>query len=48
VTLTDLDQRLARIEELLTTATLSPQRTAKAPGAREESRTQPSNPRKGG
>jgi voltage-gated potassium channel len=48
VTLTDLDRRLARIEELLTTATPSPQRTAQAPGAREESRTQPSNPRKAG
>ena len=43
VTLAELDRRLARIEELLTAST-SPRRTAKAPDARGESRTQPSDP----
>jgi voltage-gated potassium channel len=42
VTLAELDRRLARIEELLTVSAPS-QRTAKAPGARGESRTQPSD-----
>jgi voltage-gated potassium channel len=42
VMLAELDRRLARIEELLTVSAPS-QRTAKAPGARGESRTQPSD-----
>jgi voltage-gated potassium channel len=44
VTLAELDRRLARIEELLTVSASSSQRTAKAPGGRGESRTQPSDP----
>jgi voltage-gated potassium channel len=44
VTLAELDRRLARIEELLTVSAPPAQRTAKAPGARGESRTQPSDP----
>ena len=43
VTLAELDRRLARIEELLTVSS-STQRTARAPSAQEESRTQPSDP----
>jgi voltage-gated potassium channel len=42
VTLAELDRRLARIEELLTVSAPS-QRSAKAPGARGESRTRPSD-----
>jgi len=44
VTLAQLDRRLARIEELLTISASSSQRPAKAPGARGESRTRPSDP----
>jgi len=44
VTLAELDRRLARIEELLTVSAPSPQRTERAPGARGESRAQPSDP----
>jgi voltage-gated potassium channel len=44
VTLAELDRRLARIEELLTVSASSSQRTAKAPGERGESGTQPSDP----
>lgn len=44
VTLAELDRRLARIEELLTASASSSRRTAKAPGARGESRTEPSGP----
>ncbi len=44
VTLAELDRRLARIEELLTVSVPSSQRTARAPGARGESRTQPPDP----
>jgi voltage-gated potassium channel len=44
VTLAELDRRLARIEELLTVSAPSSQRTAQAPGGREENRTQPSDP----
>jgi voltage-gated potassium channel len=44
ITLTDLDRRLARIEELLTVSAPASQRAAKAPGARGESRSQPSDP----
>jgi voltage-gated potassium channel len=43
VTLADLDQRLARIEELLTSASSASQGTAQAPGAREEDQTRPSD-----
>ena len=43
VTLAELDRRLARIEELLTVSASSSQRTAKAPGVRGESRSQPSD-----
>jgi voltage-gated potassium channel len=43
VTLAELDRRLARIEELLTAVAPSSQRTAQAPGARGENRTQPSD-----
>jgi voltage-gated potassium channel len=44
ITLTDLDRRLARIEELLTVSAPASQRAAKAPSARGESGTQPSDP----
>jgi voltage-gated potassium channel len=44
VTLAELDRRLARIEELLTVSSPSSQRTARAPDARGENQTQPSDP----
>jgi voltage-gated potassium channel len=44
VTLAELDRRLARIEELLTVSAASSQRIAKAPDARGENQTQPTDP----
>jgi voltage-gated potassium channel len=44
VTLDELDRRLARIEELLTVSASSSQRIAKAPGARGEKQTEPTDP----
>jgi voltage-gated potassium channel len=44
VTLAELNQRLARIEELLTVSVPSSQRTGNAPGARGASGAQPADP----